>query len=270
MDSINENNTVENSGNINNHRNIFESLHEEVMQSDLPEAEKNRCLSALLKASSRHVNLMLVGATGSGKSSTINAMFDMSVAKVGIGVDPETKEIEKYDLGNLTIWDTPGLGDSVEKDKKHIKQIVRKLSEINDEGKLLIDLVLVVLDASNKDLTVSYNVINNTLIPCLGNDNTQRILIALNQADMAMKGRHWDSEKNLPDSTLKGFLTKKVNSIKRRVLDATGVSVEPIYYSAGYTEDDGEQLSPYNLSKFSFIFFMLLPRRKTACVGGQS
>ena len=37
-----------------------------------------------------NVNLLLVGATGSGKSSTINAMFNMQVAKVGVGVDPET------------------------------------------------------------------------------------------------------------------------------------------------------------------------------------
>ena len=54
-----------------------------------------------------NVNLLLVGATGSGKSSTINAMFNMQVAKVGVGVDPETACIEKYELGGLTIWDTP-------------------------------------------------------------------------------------------------------------------------------------------------------------------
>jgi hypothetical protein len=69
---------------------------------------------------------------------------------------------------------------------------------------------------------------------------------------MAMKGRHWDAEKNMPDPTLKGFLTKKANSIKNRVSEATGVTVDPICYSAGYTEDDGEQLNPYNLSKLLY------------------
>ena len=59
---------------------IFDTLQDEIMQSDLTESEKNKRLSILLKASSRKVNLMLVGATGSGKSSTINALFDMSVA----------------------------------------------------------------------------------------------------------------------------------------------------------------------------------------------
>jgi predicted GTPase len=243
-------------------KSIFDSLHEEVQNSDLSEAEKNKRLSVLLRAASRHVNIMLVSATGAGKSSTINALFDMSVATVGIGVDPETKEIVKYDLGNLTIWDTPGLGDGVEEDKSYTEQIVRKLSETGDDGDLLIDLVLVVLDAGSKDLAVSYNVINNVLIPCLGKDNAHRILIVLNQSDMAMKGRHWNHEENSPDEVLQDFLCRKVESIKRRVKDATGVTVEPIYYCAGYTDEDGNRQAPYNLSKLLYYILTAVPAEK--------
>jgi len=247
---------------MNETKNIFDSLQEEIMQSDLPEAEKNRRLSVLLKASNRNVNLMLVGASGAGKSSTINALFDMSVAKVGVGVDPETKTIVKYDLGNLKIWDTPGLGDTIENDKKYINQIVKKLSETDGNGDLLIDLVLVVLDASSKDLAVSYSVINETLIPCLGKDNAHRILIGLNQSDMAMKGRHWDEESNAPDEVLAEFLTKKADSVKNRVFEATQVTVEPVYYSAGYTEDDGKQQAPYNLIKLLYHILLAVPSEK--------
>jgi predicted GTPase len=251
----------ENNGKVTK-KNIFDSLHDEILQSELSEAEKNRRMSVLLRAAGRKVNLMLVGASGAGKSSTINALFDMSVAKVGIGTDPETKEIARFDLGNLTIWDTPGLGDTVDNDKAHIGQIVGKLSEIGDDGNLLIDLVLVVLDASSKDLAVSHDVINNTLIPCLGKDNTGRILIGLNQSDMAMKGRHWDCENNVPDPVLRDFLTEKADSVSRRVSDATGVSVAPVCYSAGYTEDNGEQQNPYNLSKLLYCILMAVPSEK--------
>ena len=98
---------------MDNEVNIFDSLQEEIMLSDLSKTEKDRRISMLSNAKNRKINLMLVGASGSGKSSTINALFDMSVAKVGVGADPETKEITKFDFGNFTIWDTPGLGDSV-------------------------------------------------------------------------------------------------------------------------------------------------------------
>jgi len=253
--------SIENISNTATQHNIFDSLQEEIMNSNLPDDEKNRRLSLMLKASSRRVNIMLIGVAGAGKSSTINALFDMSVAKVGVGVDPETKEIVKYDLGNLIIWDTPGLGDGVEADKGHIKQIVRKLSETDGNGNMLIDLVLVVLDAGSKDLAVSYDVINNTLIPCLGKDNAHRILIGLNQADMAMKGRHWDNESNAPDSVLAEFLTQKSESVSRRVKDATGVSVDPVCYCAGYTDGEEKQ-NPYNLSKLLYYILMAVPAEK--------
>jgi hypothetical protein len=243
-----------------NEKSIFDSLYDEIIDSDLPEAEKNQRLSMLLKASSRKINLMLVGATGVGKSSTINALFDMNLAKVG-DVEPETKEIARFDLGNLTIWDTPGLGDCVEEDKEHILQIVRKLSEVDEDDDLLIDLVLVVLDAGSRDLAVSYDVINNTLIPCLGVDNAHRILIGLNQSDLAMKGRHWDHEQNAPDDVLQDFLKRKAGSVKRRIKKATGVSVEPVCYSAGYTDGE-ERQAPYNLSKLLYYILMAVPADK--------
>lgn len=254
--------STENTSNTSTKLSIFDSLHEEILNSDLDEAEKNRRLSVLLRASSRRVNLMLVSATGAGKSSTINALFDMSVAKVGVGVDPETKEIAKFDLNNLTIWDTPGLGDGVESDKAHIKQIVRKLSETDKDGNLLIDLVLVVLEAGSKDLAVSYDVINNTLIPCLGKDNSHRILIGLNQSDLAMKGRHWLHEQNAPDDVLADFLSRKADSIAHRVRTATGVTVNPVCYCAGYTDEDGSRQAPYNLAKLLYYILMAVPGEK--------
>jgi predicted GTPase len=35
-------------------------------------------------------------------------MFNMKIAKVGVGVNAETMDMEKYELDKLTIWDTPG------------------------------------------------------------------------------------------------------------------------------------------------------------------
>ena len=133
-------------------KNIYDLLEEEINASEMSAEEKNKHLSALVKMRGQKINLMVVGATGSGKSSTINSIFNTTVAKVGVGVDPETGEIEKYEFENLTVWDTPGLGDGVEEDTAHTKMIIEKLSETDENGNMLIDLVLVVLDASSKDM----------------------------------------------------------------------------------------------------------------------
>jgi predicted GTPase len=202
-----------------------------------------------------------VGATGSGKSSTINALFNMDVATVGVGVDPETNTISKYELDNLIIWDTPGLGDGLT-DNEYNDMIEKKLSEFDSEGNPLIDLVLVILDASSKDLGTTYNLINNVIVPSLGKDSDGRILIGINQADIAMKGKHWDAEKNAPDEVLIEFLKKKAASIQDRIRQVTGVETRPIYYCAGYKEEGGEQCKPYNLTKLLYYIVKSIPVEK--------
>ncbi|MEG1292492.1 MAG: GTPase [Lachnospiraceae bacterium] len=205
---------------------------------------------------------MLASATGSGKSSTINALFNMEVAKVGVGVDPETNTISKFSLDNLVIWDTTGLGDGVENDEKITRNIITKLNEMDSEGKPLIDMVVVILDASPKDLGTLYDLINKVLIPCLGDEAKDRILIALNQSDIAMKGTHWDVEKNEPDEILKEYLKKKAASVQKRIKEGTGLDIKPICYCAGYKEEGGEQRRPYNLTKLLYYIVKAIPRDK--------
>lgn len=243
-------------------KSIYELLEEDIMKSDISEAEKASKLSRLLQIRSKKVNIMLVGATGSGKSSTVNALFNMNVAKVGVGVDPETSCISKFDLDNLTIWDTPGLGDGVERDKQITREIIEKLNELGEDEKPLIDLVMVIMDSSSKDLGTSYDLINNVLIPCLGEEAEKRIIVGLNQADIAMKGNHWNKEENKPDDVLNEFLKKKAESVRERIKDGTGLDIVPVCYCAGYTEEGEEQCKPYNLTKLLHNIIQVIPREK--------
>lgn len=218
----------------------------------------------LLHLTNEKFNLLLVGATGSGKSSTINALFDTQVAKVGTGVAPETASISYYALDNFCIWDTPGQGDGVENDIAIAKAIKAKLSETAPKGAQVVDMVLIVLDASTKDLGTVYTLLNEVVIPRLGSEAEQRILIGLNQSDMAMKGRHWD-EANTPDEVLQDFLDRKADSVQQRIREATGLNLNVVCYCAGYTEED-EQRKPYNLAKLLHCLLAQPPKEKRLAV----
>lgn len=276
---------------------LCDILEEEILRSKASEDEKKELLKRLRKFCNTETNIMLVGATGCGKSSTINALFAVGeeeeettevvndgdddvvvaevktkkpkyveVAKVGSKADPETKDIEKYKIGNLVLWDTPGLGDGTEIDEHHKEVITELLREEDDDGNALIDLVLVILDGSTRDLGTSYKILNDVIIPEL-KDDTNRILIALNQADIAMKtGRHWDYEKNEPDEILIAFLNEKVESIKTRIKEDSNLEVEPVYYCAGYEEESGDVVHPYNLSKLLYYIMNSLPAEKRVAI----
>lgn len=284
---------------------IYAKLEEELLNLALTEKQKNKLLKKLQLLRENKLNIMLVGATGCGKSSTINALFNcaelqvadaqssdadesnqptaevetaandeaaakanatemlfVEVAKVGSKSDPETKDIEKYTIGNLTLWDTPGLGDGTEIDEHHKAVIRDLLKEVDEEGNRLIDLVLVILDGSTRDLGTSYKILNEVIIPEFGKKR-KRILVALNQADIAMKtGRHWDYEKNEPDEVLVKFLEEKLISIKKRIYEDSGLEIEPVYYCAGYVEPDGSAVYPYNLTKLLYYILQAVPAKK--------
>lgn len=240
------------------------SIHEDIKHIPGTEEQRLAIRKALLKAREQKINLMVTGGTGVGKSSTINALFHMEKAKVGVGVDPETMDIRKYELGNLTIWDTPGLGDGKEKDLQHAKKIVEKLCQKGEDGYALIDLVLVIVDASNRDMGTTYELINEVIIKTMQEEGTGRVLVALNKADEANGGmRGWDMQNNVPKEATKKFLQEKERSVHDRIQEATGVDVKVISYKAGYTDPDtGMQEHPWNLAVLLDYILEYTPKHK--------
>ena len=182
------------------------------------------------------LDVMVTGVTGAGKSTTLNSFFQKTVAKVGDGVDPETMELDSYALNNFfRLWDTPGLGDGKEADRNHKRKMVDLLFKTytsNSQTYGFIDMVLVVIEGSNRDMGTTYTLLNEVIVPNIQSD---RIFVVINQADVAMKGHHWNSDSNTPDRTLLTYLDNMAVSIQRRVKEATGISImKPVYYSAEY------------------------------------
>ncbi|MGL2602445.1 GTPase [Helicobacter pylori] len=81
------------------------------------------------------MNVLLMGATGVGKSSLINALFGKEIAKAGVG-KPITQHLEKYidEQKGLILWDTKGIEyknyhDTMQSIKKEMEDSFKTLSE---------------------------------------------------------------------------------------------------------------------------------------------
>lgn len=217
---------------------------------------KNDIEKKLEKARFRPLDVMVTGVTGAGKSTTLNTIFKKNVATVGNGVDPETMDLDSYSLNDVfRLWDTPGLGDGVANDEIHKRKLVDLLYKTYSlDGNIYgwIDSAIVVLEGLNRDMGSTYTLLNEVIVP---NIQADRILVVINQADMAMKGRHWNKETNKPDEVLVDFLERQALSIQNRVKEATGVTIKkPVYYSAEYG---------YNIEKLlDFIIDNMIVERR--------
>ena len=217
---------------------------------------KNDIEKKLEKARFRPLEVMVTGVTGAGKSTTLNTIFKKNVATVGNGVDPETMDLDSYSLNDVfRLWDTPGLGDGVANDEIHKRKLVDLLYKTYSlDGNIYgwIDSAIVVLEGLNRDMGSTYTLLNEVIVP---NIQADRILVVINQADMAMKGRHWNKETNRPDEVLVDFLERQALSIQNRVKEATGVTIrKPVYYSAEYG---------YNIEKLlDFIIDNMIVERR--------
>lgn len=230
---------------------ILDSLLDEVKRNPNTAANADILRKSIERLKQQKLNIMFVGGTGVGKSTTINAIFNMEMAKVGDRVDPETASIAQYEMDNLVLWDTPGLGDSPEKDQRYATEIAHALQAKDANGKPLIDAVVVVVDGSSRDMSTTYEMIEHVVLPYSG--DITRLIIAINQCDVALKGRYWDEDAKQPQQPLIDFLEQKVESVKKRIQESVGISTNPVYYSALYH---------YNISKLLLAVLTSVPAQK--------
>lgn len=182
------------------------------------------------------LDVALVGATGVGKSSTLNALFGSNVAEVGQGSQPQTQIVADYRVDqSLRLYDTAGFGDGKEADERHAKNLIallKKTCTSNQQSYFLVDLVLVIVDGSSRDLGTSYRLLTDVILP---NIEPSRVLVAINKADRAMSGRYWDFDRSRPQPKLVDFLEEQIQSIQCRICEATGLTIpKPVYYSADH------------------------------------
>lgn len=233
--------------------------------------QKEIITQKLSKLANEEINILVVGGTGVGKSSTINALFQVdpdqhktNLAKVGTGPNPETQVLTKYKLAhNLIIWDSPGLGESTVADISHTRAINTKLREHSDNGEYLIDLVLVVLDGGSRDYDSTFRLLK-LILPSI--KDKKRILIAINRIDMVAQGEGWDRINNKPTAKLQDIIDKKVNSVKTRIFNDSRLDVKPIPYCAGRTDEGWGGSDPYQITELFCQIISAIPDEKRIAV----
>ena len=82
-------------------------------------------------------SVLVCGRTGAGKSTLVNGIVGAYVAPEGDELKSKTTEVARYDRDidgvNVTVWDSPGLQDSSDDDRRnlYISDMQKKCSDVN-------------------------------------------------------------------------------------------------------------------------------------------
>lgn len=199
----------------------------ELMRKHLPEGIASRAVEMLLEMKAQELanapKIAIIGKTGVGKSSTINALFDCELSYSH--TEACTQNAEPVVLTNtngkrVIIYDMPGLGEDEDKDIEHKKTYERILPEC--------DVVLWVLDIADREMTFQQMMLREVLAYY-----TNRLVIAANKSDI-VHPNDWISSVNLPSDEQQIHLEKRIDDIRKKLVKVVESMCEEriIYFSA--------------------------------------
>ncbi|KXF82627.1 GTPase [Enterovibrio coralii] len=232
----------------------------EVSQSSLIDEFKKAVLQLRMHELEGHpLNVMFAGPQGVGKTATIKAMF--GEAFTASGELDVTTGILRYQAGELVVWDYPGLSGNKDHDKLLEMQIGATLSENDADGNPLIDMVVVVMDAAERNLNDGYRLITEVIVPALGSEFDNRLVVALNKIDVASYAYDWDFVMDSPSPEVEIWPESTATLLRHCLLDESGLEIAPVCIAAELTRQ-GESTRPFNLMKLMAAMLEKLPAEK--------
>jgi uncharacterized protein len=139
------------------------------------------------------VRIALIGLTGVGKSSTLNALFNSGApishtracTQEALEYETDVNEYEASEGRKIHVFDMPGLGEGIKQDKVHIKTYARVLPDV--------DLCLWIFSAINRAITPI-----QTFLMDYGH-LTPTLVFGMNKVDLVQPGAEaWNKTLNLP------------------------------------------------------------------------
>lgn len=142
----------------------------------------NQILSTVQEEKNKPISVAIMGETGRGKSSLLNALFDSELETSDIA--PCTKKVQEVIAkgrsgSQIIFYDLPGIGESGSSDSKYLKSYLEHLFKC--------DIVLLAIHVDDRSVTFLLNSFQQ-LLDAIENDEDKlavlrKITIVLTKAD---------------------------------------------------------------------------------------
>ena len=184
-----------------------------------------KALRASIK--SKPLRLGIIGVSGVGKSSTVNALFNSTLAvshtiactkeftTVPIAVD--LKIAGDHERSLLHVVDAPGLGESLAADRLYLEKYRQELPAC--------DAVLWLMAARNRGMALDQMYLSELVDVC------PNIVFGLNQVDL-VEPRNWSERLNLPSDEQLMYITEIENDRRSKLEEVAGREISIVSFSA--------------------------------------
>jgi len=189
----------------------------------LTSSQTSRIAADLSEELKRAPRIALLGETGVGKSSTLNALFN-----AGAPIDhirPCTVEATEYSVvtevegshGPIRVFDMPGLGQDLKSDEAFKKEYARILPTC--------DVALWILDGHTRTLSQTQAALGGVVSSAMS--GLDRLVIGINKID-AIEPKEWNIRTNRPSARQQKSIKARKDDIKKRLGEVIGVDEERI------------------------------------------
>lgn len=193
----------------------------------------------------------IIGQSGVGKSSTLNAVFGLKnyVSDIAEGTTKVEEHIFPMEDGfKLAVYDMPGLNNDILKDLEY-EELYKKILPT-------CDVIVYIINAHSKDIGEDCRILKDVVLPiCKNNNVLSNLVLGVNKVDTIGEALdpnepelRWDVVNNVPTEKLKKCIKVKLGDISDKLITENlvggnnGIDVKRIvFYSAVFN---------YNLGAF--------------------
>ncbi|HEK1970273.1 GTPase family protein [Providencia rettgeri] len=185
---------------------MYHNAHFKILLSTLPTSFQTSFFNQFNHLINYSPTIGLMGKTGAGKSSLINALFQCQLSPVS-DVSGCTRQAQRFSMTvnnhTLTFIDLPGVGESLERDKEYHQLYRNLLPEL--------DLIIWVLKADDRAWSSDEQCYRFLTEQC--GYQPKRFLFVLNQADKIEPCRQWDEQYHQPSAEQTAHLLLKQKAV---------------------------------------------------------